>query len=84
MLTPILPPFAMFGVGAEVPGGTINGSNVVFTLAATPALKSLQLYLNGLLQKAGAGLDYTLAGATVTMSLPPESGDVLTADYWKA
>jgi hypothetical protein len=50
---------------AEVPGGTVNGSNAVFTLvnAPNPAV-SLQLHRNGLLQTAG--IDYTLSGNTIT------------------
>lgn len=50
---------------AEVPGGTVNGANATFTLAAAPSpAASLLLHRNGLLQTAG--IDYTLAGNTIT------------------
>jgi hypothetical protein len=66
----------------EVPTGTINGSNTVFTLtqAPTPAA-SLGLYRNGILMKAG--IDYTLSSATITFgSLSvPQIGDLLLASY---
>lgn len=65
----------------EVPVGTVDGANVTFTLANTPSAGTQQLYLNGLRQKAGAGNDYTISGATITMSVAPASGDVLLCDY---
>jgi hypothetical protein len=65
---------------AEVPSGTINGSNVTFTLAHTPSpAASLQLF-NGIVQKAG-GIDFTLSGATITFTTAPSSGSVLQAWY---
>jgi hypothetical protein len=66
---------------AEVPSGTINGSNTAFTLAhtASPAA-SLILTLNGVVQKAG-GVDYTLSGTGITMAAAPVSGDGLLAWY---
>lgn len=65
----------------ETPSGTINGSNVTFTLAHTPSpAGSLQLYLNGALQQAGGG-DYTLATATITFVTAPLTGSILIAWY---
>src|SRR3990167_8546159 len=66
---------------SETPSGAINGSNVTFTLAATPDSGTLRLYRNGVRLKAGSGNDYTLSGGTITMAQAPESGDVLLADY---
>jgi len=66
---------------SETPSGTINGSNVTFTLAHTPVANSLQLFKNGQRQALGAGLDYTLATATVTYLTAPATGDQLIADY---
>lgn len=67
----------------EVPSGTINGSNTVFTLANAPSpASSLQLFLNGLLQTAG-GVDYTLSGDTITYATAPETGDAHVAWYRK-
>jgi hypothetical protein len=67
-------------IDGEVPAGTINGSNVTFTLASTPATNSLALYKNGIRLKAG-GADYTLSGATITFVTAPPTGAVLLADY---
>lgn len=72
-------------VYAEVPSGTINGSNTVFTLAGTPSpSSSLQLYLNGQLQEEGVGNDYTLSGQTITFAAGPLTGSVLLAFYNEA
>jgi hypothetical protein len=65
----------------ETPSGTINGSNATFTLAHTPINTSLMLFLNGILQDSGAGNDYTLATATITMLNVPATGDKLRAFY---
>jgi hypothetical protein len=68
--------------GAEKPGGTLNGVNTIFTLAAAPSPAiSLALFRNGQLEAAGS--DYTLSGATITF-LPgaiPQSTDLLQAYY---
>jgi uncharacterized protein YoxC len=68
---------------AEVPGGTIDGTNKTFTLTATPnPVLSLKLYKNGmLLQQNG---DYTLSGATITFTatqVTPQIGDSIVAYY---
>lgn len=65
----------------ETPSGTINGSNVTFTLANTPVSGSVHLYLDGIRMDAGAGNDYTISGGTITMATAPVSGDKLRADY---
>jgi hypothetical protein len=74
----ILPSFS----DSEIPAGTINGANTVFTLASTPSpTGSLDLYLNGLLMKQA--VDYTLSGNTITflMVSTPQTGDTLVASY---
>lgn len=67
----------------EVPGGTINGSNLSFTLANTPNPASgLRLYKNGVLLQQN--IDYTLNGSTITFSgaaATPQTGDSLSAYY---
>jgi hypothetical protein len=67
---------------AEVPMGTVNGVNTIFTLASipNPAL-SLQLFKNGALLKSGT--DYTLSGAMATFgpATLPKAGDVIQAFY---
>src|SRR4029077_21225026 len=58
-------------VDRETPTGSVNGSNVTFTLANTPIAGSEHVYLNGLLQEPGAGNDYTISGATITYLTAP-------------
>jgi hypothetical protein len=68
----------------EPPSGIVDGTNGVFDLAAAPSPDlSLMLYRNGLLMLAGAGNDYTLAGATITFQTgnEPSAGAVLVASY---
>ncbi len=65
----------------ETPSGTINSSNVTFTLAHTPSPgASVNLYVNGVLQLAG-GTDFTLATATITFANAPTTGDWIRASY---
>jgi hypothetical protein len=70
----------------ETPGGKVDGTNNVFTLASPPNLpQSLQLFVNGLL--ANFGVDYTLnttvMPATVTFVKAPAAGAVMLAFYQK-
>jgi hypothetical protein len=67
----------------ETPTGTINGSNTTFTLANTPISGTEMVFLNGVLQDAGAGNDYTISGTTITMLSAPLSGDKIRASYQK-
>jgi len=67
---------------AEVPGGTINGVNAVFTLQAAPSpAQSLLLAVNGVIQKPGE--DFTLSSNTVTFlaGAIPQTGDELLSWY---
>jgi hypothetical protein len=70
-------------VTRETPTGTINGVNTTFTLANTPIVNTEQIFLNGLLLEPGAGNDYTISGATITMLIVPATGDRLKANYQK-
>jgi hypothetical protein len=68
----------------EVPSGTINGTNVTFTLAFTPATGSVRLYKNG--QRLKLTTDYTISGGTITYVVPPvliPYPDLLAAEYIK-
>ncbi len=65
----------------EVPSGAINGSNVTFTLANTPLAGKEDVFLNGLLQNAGGGNDYTISGDTITYNSAPQTGDILLVSY---
>lgn len=70
-------------VDKEIPAGSINGSNTAFTLANTPVVGSEHLYLNGVLQESGAGNDYTISGANITMLTAPLTGEKLRVSYRK-
>jgi hypothetical protein len=51
--------------------GTINGSNVTFTISPTPFdANSIQLYLAR--QPQIQGIDYTISGGTITYVVPPD------------
>ena len=65
---------------SETPAGAIDGVNKVFTWANTPnPTSSLQVFLNGVKQSAGA--DFALAGAVMTMSAAPPVGSTLNGSY---
>jgi len=70
-------------VDKEIPGGAINGSNTVYTMASTPVIGSEHVYLNGILQESGAGNDYTISGATITMLNILLTGDKIRVSYRK-
>lgn len=59
-----------------------NGSQTNFTLSPTPVTAlSVQLYLDGVLLQQGAGLDYTISGATVSFTVAPATGQMITVVY---
>lgn len=65
---------------AETPSGTVNGTNVTFTLAATPSpVASLHLYLNGVLQIPT--VDFTISAATITFTVAPTTTSSVIAFY---
>jgi len=64
----------------EVPSGTVNGSNVTFTLAATPVTGKEEVFLNGLLQEGG-GEDYTLTTNSIAFVTAPETGARIRVSY---
>ncbi len=71
-------------VDSEVPAGTINGINTIFTLSAAPSpSSSLHLYRNGLRQSSI--VDFSLSGLTITFTTPAmlQVGDTILADYRK-
>jgi hypothetical protein len=59
--------------------GTINGINTVFNLANSPITDSLVFCLNGIIQESVT--HYALSGTTVTLTDPPQTGDILSAYY---
>lgn len=69
----------------EVPSGTIDGINMVFTLAYQPvSAASVMLFLNGRLTREGVSNDYVLSGSAVSMMTAPMADDVLLASYLRA
>ena len=70
-------------VESETPTGAINNANKTFTLANTPTVGTVKLYVNGLRQEVGATNDYTISGATITMITAPPTGSRILADYRK-
>lgn len=67
----------------ETVSGTIDGVNTAFTLTSAPIAGKEQLYLNGQRLFPGAGNDYTISGAAITMLKIPQTNDRLIADYLK-
>jgi hypothetical protein len=66
----------------EIPGGTVDGLNTVFTLTYPPSpAASLSLYRNGLFMRQTA--DYSITGNQVTFFITstPQPGDLLVASY---
>ena len=63
----------------EIPAGSINDSNVTFTLASPPVNNSAQIYLNGLRQAITT--DFTITNASITFTNAPPTGSILLADY---
>lgn len=62
----------------ETPSGTVNGSNVTFTIANTPLEDDAVLVIvNGLIQQRGAGNDYTISGTTITFNTAPATASTL-------
>ena len=72
-------------VTRETPTGTVNGSNAAFTIASSPISGTEQVFVNGVLQNAGAGNDYTISTNTITFQSGaiPQTGDVILVSYLK-
>lgn len=64
----------------ETPSGTVDNSNVTFSLANTPTANvAVKLFQDGLILIQGT--DYTISGATITMTVAPNFGQTLYANY---
>lgn len=67
-------------VDNEIPTGSIDDLNTDFELSATPSpAMSLQVFLNGAYQTIG--VDYSLAGTTITFFSAPMTGSILRVFY---
>ena len=72
-------------ITSEVPTGTINGTNKVFTTALAYIGSTLQVYLNGLRQAVTTHyLETNPATKTFTFDEAPSTGDVITVSYQTA
>lgn len=67
----------------ETPAGDLDGVNTEFVLANTPKAGTEHVYVNGLLQDEGAGNDYTISGATITMLYALQATDKIRVSYFK-
>lgn len=68
-------------VTREIPSGAMNGTNTIFTLANLPAPYTEQVFLNGILQRPGTGMDYAIVGAIITFANPPAAVDIVMVTY---
>ena len=59
-----------------------TGSDVDYTLANTPVVDSVTVYLNGLLQQPGTGEDYIISGSTITFAEAVDASDIVLACYF--
>jgi hypothetical protein len=66
-------------VFGEIP--TDSGDHLSFTLAHTPVAGTVRLYRGGAYQLAGVSEDYTISGATITLSIALATGEKLACDY---
>lgn len=72
-------------VPRETPTGTVNGVNPTFTLAFTPIAGTESVFVQGIMMEPGAGNDYTISGAVITMLTTsiPATGERLRVSYFK-
>lgn len=70
-------------VANEAPTGAVNGTNPTFTLANTPIAGTEEIHIDGIQMFPGAGNDYTIAGAVITMLTTsiPATGQRISANY---
>ncbi len=61
--------------------GSIDGVLMAFTLSNTPLAGTIDVFRNGVKQRAGAGNDYTVTGTTLTTNFLPFVGTTLEAIY---
>lgn len=59
----------------------IKVNNTTFTLANTPNANTDQVFVNGVLQNAGADNDYTLSGSTINFNRVLEEDEVVLVNY---
>ena len=65
----------------EIPSGLINSLNLIYTIANTPVTGTVAVFLNGMYQAPGGGLDYTISGTTITFVKAPRTNSDLYVTY---
>jgi hypothetical protein len=67
----------------EIPSGTINGANLVFTLANSPKSNKISLIRNGMVMQPTG--HYSVSGTTLTYitGFEPQTGDWHITSYWR-
>jgi len=58
-----------------------TASDTDYTLANSPVVGTVNIYLNGLLQQPGTGEDYVIDGASVVFATAVDASDLVLADY---
>jgi len=70
-------------VSDEVVSFSGTSGTLAFTPSTTPGYDKVRLYRNGVRQLAGGGNDFTISGATITLTVAAAGGDNFQADYYK-
>jgi hypothetical protein len=71
-------------VDGEIPAGSINGTNTVYTTAFNFITGSTHVFLNGIRIARGSSSDYTETGLNqINFISAPQSGDSILIDYRK-
>jgi hypothetical protein len=78
-MTRVINRFANEGWTKEIPSGTVNGSNTVFTLAFTPDdPNGVRVFLDSLIETA-----FSISGTTITFTTAPALGQSVYCTYTK-
>jgi hypothetical protein len=65
------------GASFETPTGTVNDTNLTFTVANTP----LYIIVNGIIYFSGTGVFVSYAGGTITLNTPVGTGGFIRSAY---
>jgi len=66
----------------EVPTGSMNGTNAIFTLSNIPSPNTEQVFLNGILLNSGNNNDYNINQNTITFLRQIQSDDLILVNYF--
>lgn len=70
-------------VKREVPTGSVDGVNVLFTVANDMVAGTEEVFYNGQLMEPGVGADYTISGKDITLSFAPVGTDRVRVSYFR-